>query len=114
MWQCSRALTLSVFAVVTAGSAAAGDRWDYWDPRASIPARVIDTHLGVVALAAISPNGQFVFLREDVGSTSSLIEVEIESGLKRTLFQTENDRFNFSLDHDGQHVMIRYFQAISI
>jgi len=37
---------------VAAGEAAAGDRRDYWDPRASIPARVIDTHLGVVALAA--------------------------------------------------------------
>jgi hypothetical protein len=38
--------------MMVAGSAAAGDRGDYWDPRASIPARVIDTHLGIVALAA--------------------------------------------------------------
>jgi hypothetical protein len=51
-WHCSSALALSVFAFLAAGGAAAGDRWDYWDPRASIPARVIDTHLGVVALAA--------------------------------------------------------------
>jgi hypothetical protein len=44
------ALALGVF--ITASDAAAGDRWDYWDPRASIPARVIDTQLGVIALAA--------------------------------------------------------------
>lgn len=51
-WQCGSALALSAFALLAAGSAAAGDRWDYWDPRASIPARVIDTHLGVIGLAA--------------------------------------------------------------
>lgn len=51
-WQCSSALALSASVFLAAGGAAAGDRRDYWDPRASIPARVIDTHLGVVALAA--------------------------------------------------------------
>ena len=51
-WHCSSALALSAFVVLAAGSAAAGGRWDYWDPRASIPARVIDTQLGVIALAA--------------------------------------------------------------
>lgn len=45
-------LALAVCAFFVAGNAAAGDRWDYWDPRASIPARVIDTHLGVIGLAA--------------------------------------------------------------
>lgn len=52
MGQCGSALALSAFALMAAGSAAAGDRWDYWDPRASIPARVIDTQLGVIGLAA--------------------------------------------------------------
>jgi len=51
-WQCGSALALSAFSFLTAGGAAAGDRWDYWDPRASIPARVIDAHLGVIGLAA--------------------------------------------------------------
>lgn len=51
MWHGS-ALMVSVFAMLAAASASAGDRWDYWDPRNSIPARVIDTHLGVIGLAA--------------------------------------------------------------
>lgn len=46
------ALLVSVFALLAAASASAGDRWDYWDPRNSIPARVIDTQLGVIGLAA--------------------------------------------------------------
>lgn len=50
--QSGSALALSVCAFMVAGSASAGDRWDYWDPRASIPARVIDTQLGVIGLAA--------------------------------------------------------------
>ncbi|MFO0688786.1 MAG: hypothetical protein U0900_08760 [Myxococcota bacterium] len=41
-----------MLAFLAAGAAAAGDRWDYWDPRASIPARIVDTHLGVIGLAA--------------------------------------------------------------
>ena len=45
-------LALSLFTFLAAGAAAAGDRWDYWDPRASIPARIVDTHLGVIGLAA--------------------------------------------------------------
>lgn len=45
-------LALSMLAFLAAGAAAAGDRWDYWDPRASIPARIVDTHLGVIGLAA--------------------------------------------------------------
>lgn len=73
---------------------------------------------GVISLAAISPDAVYVFLREDRedtdGMVSSLIEIEVASGIRRMLFQTKNDRFNFSLDHDAQHVMIRYFQAISI
>ena len=51
-WRHSSALALCSVLILAAGSAAAGDRWDYWDPRASIPARVIDTHLGVIGLAA--------------------------------------------------------------
>ena len=70
---------------------------------------------GVISLAAISPDSRYVFLREDTDETiSSLIEIEVDSGIRRTLFETKNDRFDFSLDHDAQHVMIRYFQAISI
>lgn len=45
-------LALSMLAFLAANAAAAGDRWDYWDPRASIPARIVDTHLGVIGLAA--------------------------------------------------------------
>lgn len=45
-------LALSILALLTAGAAAAGGRGDYWDPRASIPARIVDTHLGVIGLAA--------------------------------------------------------------
>ncbi len=52
LWLCSSLLALAVFGMLAAGSAVAGDRWDYWDPRNSIPARVIDTHLGVIGLAA--------------------------------------------------------------
>ncbi|MBY0397483.1 MAG: hypothetical protein K2X91_13595 [Thermoleophilia bacterium] len=50
--QCGSVLALSMLALLTAGSAAAGGRWDYWDPRASIPARIVDAHLGVIGLAA--------------------------------------------------------------
>ena len=46
-------LALALGGFFAAGEAAAGDRWDYWDPRASIPARIVDTHLGVIGLAAI-------------------------------------------------------------
>lgn len=46
-------LALVLGGFFAAGEAAAGDRSDYWDPRASIPARIVDTHLGVVGLAAI-------------------------------------------------------------
>lgn len=52
LWLCSSALALSALALLAAGSASAGGRGDYWDPRNSIPARVIDTHLGVIGLAA--------------------------------------------------------------
>ncbi|MBK7950447.1 MAG: hypothetical protein IPK00_17260 [Deltaproteobacteria bacterium] len=41
-----------MLAFLAAGAAAAGGRGDYWDPRASIPARIVDTHLGVIGLAA--------------------------------------------------------------
>jgi hypothetical protein len=41
-----------MFAFLAAGAALAGGRGDYWDPRASIPARIIDAHLGVIGLAA--------------------------------------------------------------
>ena len=44
------ALALGLF--FAAPDAEAGDRWDYWDPRNSIPARVIDTNLGIIGLAA--------------------------------------------------------------
>lgn len=46
-------LALALGGFFAAGDAAAGDRWDYWDPRASIPARIVDTHLGVIGLAAM-------------------------------------------------------------
>lgn len=45
-------LALALGGFFVAGEAEAGDRWDYWDPRASIPARIVDTHLGVIGLAA--------------------------------------------------------------
>jgi len=50
--QLGSGLALALGAFLVAGDAEAGDRWDYWDPRASIPARVIDTQLGVIGLAA--------------------------------------------------------------
>lgn len=46
-------LALALGGFFVAGEAEAGDRWDYWDPRASIPARIVDTQLGVIGLAAI-------------------------------------------------------------
>lgn len=52
LWQRGSILALAAFALLTAGSANAGGRGDYWDPRASIPARIIDTQLGVIGLAA--------------------------------------------------------------
>ena len=45
-------LALALGGFFGAGEADAGDRWDYWDPRASIPARIVETHLGVIGLAA--------------------------------------------------------------
>ncbi|MEZ4332779.1 MAG: hypothetical protein R3F35_13540 [Myxococcota bacterium] len=52
LWQCGSIVALAALGLLVAGSASAGGRGDYWDPRASIPARIIDTQLGVIGLAA--------------------------------------------------------------
>ncbi len=70
---------------------------------------------GPVERAAISPDGRYVFIREDSSSgVSSLIEIEVSTLARRTLLQTQNDKFNFMLDQDANHILIRYFQAISL
>ncbi len=68
-----------------------------------------------VELAAISPDGRYVFVREDSpNGISSLIEIEVSTLAQRTLLRTQNDKFNFMLDQDASHILIRYFQAISL
>ena len=52
LWRRGSIRALAVLALSMAGAATAGGRGDYWDPRASIPARVIETQLGVIGLAA--------------------------------------------------------------
>ena len=69
----------------------------------------------LVTQAAISPDGNYVFLRADSEDrVFSLIEIEIATGARRTVYQTHNDHFTFSLDRGAGNVMIRHYQAISI
>jgi uncharacterized protein (TIGR03437 family) len=70
---------------------------------------------GAVGYAGISADGRYVFVREDLADGESrLIEVELASGTRRIVFSTRNDRFYFYISGDGNRVLIRYFQALSV
>ncbi len=68
-----------------------------------------------VGFAGISADGHYVFLREDLpDGESRLIEIDLQSLAKRTIFQTQNDRFYFYISGNGDRVLIRYYQALSV
>jgi uncharacterized protein (TIGR03437 family) len=70
---------------------------------------------GNVSLAAISPDGRYAFVRaESPEGRISLIEIDISTNAQRTIFSTDNDLFHFSLDSNASHVLIRYYQALSL
>ena len=76
--------------------------------------RRIYTGQSIIA-AAISPDSRYVFVRDDSpDGVSSLIELDVDSGKLRTIFQTVNDNFSFTLSQNASRVMIRCYQALSI
>lgn len=70
---------------------------------------------GYVSMAALSPDGRYAFVRaEGPAGILSLVEIDLVTNKQRTIFSTDNDVFQFSLDSTASHVLIRYYQALSL